>query len=161
MAAPYHLLGSHCSWTANPGYGLATECGLSDLPGVPGSDLPRRQTRNTQQCMFPSVSHTDPERLTNILESMLSKFHFHFVKVDRIRFGRTCDTSVVQAASRCGIMFRTEHGRGITLSQFPPRLEDCTTQHATEVNILTRKIERKPTCELLRMESGGNGRLKK
>lgn len=112
--------------------------------------------------MFPFVSHTDPERLTNILESMSSKLHWsHFVKVDRIRFGRTCDTSVVQAASRCGIMFRTEHGRGITLSQFPPRLEDSTIQHPTEGNILTRKIERKPTCELLRMERGRNGRLKK
>lgn len=112
--------------------------------------------------MFPSVSHTDPERLTNILDSMLSKLHWsHFVKVDRIRFGRTRDTSVIQAALRCGIIFRTEPGKGITLSRFPPRCEDSTTQHPTEVNILTLKIERKPTYELLRMEKGGKGRAKK
>ena len=112
--------------------------------------------------MFPSVSHTDPERLTNILDSMLSKLPWsHFVKMDRIQFGRTRDTSVIQAASRCGIIFRTEHGRGITLSRFPPRCEDSTTQHPTEVHILTLKIERKPMCELLRMERGDNGRAKK
>lgn len=144
------------AWRQNLGFQTCPWCEAKIYP----KDKP--ETRNKQQCVFPSVSHTDPERLTNILDTILFKLHWsHFVKVDKIRFGRTCDTSVVQAALRCDITFRTEHGRGMTLSRHPPRRQDNTTQHPTEVNILTLIIERKPTYELLRMERGGNGRVKK
>lgn len=141
-----------------------TECGLLELPGVQGKDLPRSHIRNQEYLIghisfYPPHRYTRAERYFRCGASWAAQESF-CESSTWFGLGGHGHNSVTQAVPASPLKWNREEG--LFYLGFPARLWKITPcKTPLKWNILTLNIERKSTLSIAENGRGRNGKLEK